>query len=119
MARLGQGWDEPLILWLALVGGPATGKSAALATVRRALAAVEKTAGREGRGPLVVDTPTPLPALLSAAAKRPAGALLWRDEPGAGFRRWAATAAARRSTRARCSPPSRRCARRWAEAARP
>src|SRR5258707_920756 len=36
VARLGQGWDEPLILWLALVGGPSTGKSAALDTLRRA-----------------------------------------------------------------------------------
>src|SRR5262245_6520745 len=80
VARLGQGWDEPLILWLALVGGPSTGKSAALDTLRRALAAVEKTAGRAGRPPLVVDTATPLPALLASAAKRPAGALLWRDE---------------------------------------
>jgi hypothetical protein len=80
VARLGQGWDEPLILWLALVGGPSTGKSAALDTLRRALAAVEKTAGREGRGPCVIERPTTLPALLAAAGKRPAGALLWRDE---------------------------------------
>lgn len=81
VARLGRGWDEPLILWLALVGGPSTGKSAALDTLRRALAAVEKTAGREGRAPLIIEAPTTLPALLSAAAKRPTGALLWRDEP--------------------------------------
>ena len=80
VTRLCPGWDEPLILWLALVGGPSTGKSVALATLRRALAAAEKTAGRDGRGPHVIDTSVTLPALLAAAGKRPAGTLLWRDE---------------------------------------
>jgi hypothetical protein len=32
-------------------------------------------------GPIVIDKATHLPALLEAAAKQPAGALLWRDEP--------------------------------------
>lgn len=80
VARLGQGWDEPLVLWLALVGGPATGKSAVLGTLRRVLAAVEKSLARGERGPLVVDVPTPPRTLLWLAAKRPTGGLLWRDE---------------------------------------
>ncbi|MFO1079421.1 MAG: DUF3987 domain-containing protein [Reyranellaceae bacterium] len=82
VARLGEGWDEPPILWPVLVGGPATGKSAALEMLRRALCAVEKTMTRDGVGAaLVIDRPTPLPALLAQAGKRPAGALLWRDDP--------------------------------------
>jgi hypothetical protein len=81
VARLSDSWDEPLILWQALVGGPAHGKTPALAALRRALAAVEKTTASERRCAIVIDKATPRPALLAAAAKRPAGALLWRDEP--------------------------------------
>ena len=51
VARPREGWDEPLILWLALVGGPSSGKSPALDAMRRALAAVEKTAARGGPRP--------------------------------------------------------------------
>jgi hypothetical protein len=86
VARLSEAWDEPLILWQALVGGPSNGKSPALETLRRALAAVEKTTAAEKRGPVVLDKPMTLSALLAAAGKRPAGALLWRDEPN----RWLA-----------------------------
>jgi hypothetical protein len=83
LARITETWHEPVILWQALVGGPSNGKTPALEALRRPLAAVETTAGREGRGPFVVDRDTTLPALLAAATKRPAGALLWRDEPAA------------------------------------
>src|SRR5712672_1004827 len=67
LARITDSWSEPLILWQALVGGPSNGK----------------TTAPEKRGPVVVDHDTALPALLAAARKRPAGALLWRDEPAA------------------------------------
>jgi hypothetical protein len=83
VARLTDSWDEPLILWQVLVGGPSNGKTPALATLRRALAAVEKTTERDGRGPTVVAEDMPFPKLLALARKRPAGALLWRDEPAA------------------------------------
>jgi hypothetical protein len=83
LARITESWSEPLILWQALVGGPSNGKTPALEALRRPLAAVEKTTAREKRGPMVVDHDTPLPQLLAAAGKRPAGALLWRDEPAA------------------------------------
>ena len=72
-----------MILWQALVGGPSSGKTPALEALRRPLAAVEKTAGREKRGPVVVDHDMPFARLLSAANRLPAGALLWRDEPAA------------------------------------
>jgi hypothetical protein len=83
LARITETWSEPLILWQALVGGPSNGKTPALDALRRPLAAVEKTAAPEKRGPVVIDQDTALPALLAAARKRPAGALLWRDEPAA------------------------------------
>ena len=80
VVRLRDGWEEPLILWQALVGAPSTGKSAALNAMRRALARVEQaTPGY--RGAAIVDRPTALPALLAVARKRPGGALLWRDDP--------------------------------------
>ncbi len=37
LVRVTPAWDEPLVLWLALVGEPSTGKSAALAPMRRLL----------------------------------------------------------------------------------
>jgi hypothetical protein len=83
LARITDSWSEPLILWQALVGGPSNGKTPALDALRRPLAAVEKTTAPEKRGPVVIDQDTALPALLAAARKRPAGALLWRDEPAA------------------------------------
>ena len=83
VGRITNSWDEPVILWQALVGGPSSGKTPALEALRRALGGVEKTTAAEKRGPTVVDHDTPLPKLLAAAAKRPAGALLWRDEPAA------------------------------------
>jgi hypothetical protein len=83
VGRITDSWGEPLILWQALVGGPSSGKTPALEALRRALGAVEKTTAADKRGPVVVDVDTPLPRLLAAAQKRPAGALLWRDEPAA------------------------------------
>src|SRR5215204_5009410 len=35
-------WDEPLVLWQAVVGEPSTGKSAALAPMRRLLEVIEQ-----------------------------------------------------------------------------
>src|SRR5580704_18203305 len=54
VARITETWHEPMILWQALVGGPSNGKTPALEALRRPLAGVEMTAGREGRGPVVV-----------------------------------------------------------------
>jgi hypothetical protein len=83
VGRITDSWDEPVILWQALVGGPSSGKTPALEALRRALGGVEKTAGREKRGPVVVDHDMPFARLLAAANRQPAGALLWRDEPAA------------------------------------
>ena len=83
VAQITDSWSEPMILWQALVGGPSNGKTPALEALRRALAGAERMMAREGRGSAVVDRDTNLPALLAAATKRPAGALLWRDEPAA------------------------------------
>jgi hypothetical protein len=44
-------WSEPMVLWLALVGAPSSGKSPALAAVRTPLGLIEQTIrlGDEGR----------------------------------------------------------------------
>src|SRR5215204_6309512 len=49
--RVTPAWDEPLVLWQAVVGEPSTGKSAALAPMRRLLDLVEqeRRAGDEER----------------------------------------------------------------------
>ena len=83
LARITETWHEPVILWQALVGGSSHGKTPALEALRRPLAGIEKMMAPEKRGPVVIDQDSNLPALLAAAAKRPAGALLWRDEPAA------------------------------------
>src|SRR5260370_1180963 len=46
-------------------------------------AGAEGVLARDGGRHVVVDGDTSLPALPAAATKRPAGALLWRDEPAA------------------------------------
>ena len=49
-ARIGATWSEPLVLWQALVGGPSSGKSLALAAGRGLLAPVEAAlAANDGR----------------------------------------------------------------------
>lgn len=41
LARITPSWSEPLVLWQALLGGPSSGKSPALAAVRRLLDPIE------------------------------------------------------------------------------
>ena len=84
-ARVTESWSEPVVLWQALVGGPSSGKTPALETIRRPLATVEMMLQRDGvggSGPVVVED-APLAALAKAVSARPAGVLLWRDEPTA------------------------------------
>ena len=40
--RVTPAWTEPLVMWQAMVGEPSTGKSAALAPMRRLLATIEQ-----------------------------------------------------------------------------
>ena len=81
-------WSEPLVLWLALVGAASTGKTPALETVGGPLAAVERALSgngaeaarpEQGKGAVVVHD-ADLAKLCKAAAARPPGVLLWRDE---------------------------------------
>ncbi|WP_421999577.1 DUF3987 domain-containing protein [Reyranella sp.] len=105
--RVTPAWDEPLVLWLAAVGEPSSGKSAALAPMRRLLEAIEqeRRLGDEERraahaarcresgedSPFVPsqivatggEDPAARPGLLAALADivagNPRGILLWRD----------------------------------------
>ena len=87
-------WHEPLILWLALVGGPSNGKSPALEAMRRALAAVERRPGaRVAARSWSSATPTcpgcspppasdrPAPAVARRARRLAGGARLQRPPP--------------------------------------
>src|ERR1700754_5172654 len=47
--RVTPAWDEPLVLWQAVVGEPSTGKSAALAPMRRLLGLIEQEHQHEQR----------------------------------------------------------------------
>jgi len=99
--RVTPAWEEPLVLWLAAVGEAATGKSAALAPMRRLLGVVEQELqvgdserrsahdDRVGKGAetmpfvptqLVTDDADPA-ALAAMVAAHPRGLLLWRDGP--------------------------------------
>ncbi|GEP53957.1 DUF3987 domain-containing protein [Reyranella soli] len=100
--RVTPAWDEPLILWQAVVGEPSTGKSAALAPMRRLLDLVEqeRRAGdeerraaqtRQGGGKdgdaapfvpsqVVASDADPV-ALVDIVSGNPRGVLLWRDGP--------------------------------------
>ena len=115
--RVTPAWDEPLVLWQAVVGEPSTGKSAALAPVRRLLDLVEQErragdeerraaqAGRDGTGQggknaeaapfvpsqVVASDADPV-ALADIVSGNPRGVLLWRDGPAAWPAGWSAAA---------------------------
>jgi hypothetical protein len=79
-ARVTASWSEPLVLWLAPVGAPSSGKTPALEAIRRPLANVETMLGRGGGAPTVVGDGS-LDGLAKAVSARRQGVLLWRDEP--------------------------------------
>lgn len=103
--RVTPAWTEPLVMWQAMVGEPSTGKSAALAPMRRLLGTIEqerclhdeerRAAHAEGvkKGredwpfvpSRVVVTDTSLKAVAETVTGNPRGVLLWRDLPKVWF----------------------------------
>ena len=79
VVRLGPRWDEPLVLWQALVGLPSSGKSPAMAPMRELLAAVDAEGDDDAKGALV--TEASLSAVADAVTANPRGVVLWRDDP--------------------------------------
>src|SRR6266851_8428090 len=94
-------WSEPLVLWQAVVGEPSSGKSSALASMRRLLGSIEaerrvhddvrqeahaeraKEAGSCDafvRSQVVV-ADTALETIADVVSGNPRGVILWRDEP--------------------------------------
>lgn len=89
-------WSEPMVLWQAIIGEASTGKSAALAPMRRLLDVIEQErrrgdddrreaeAERNGRSQpfvpsrIVMSTVDP-EAVAETIAGNPRGVLLWRD----------------------------------------
>jgi len=88
-AQLTPAWSEPLLLWQALVGGPSSGKTSALETIRQPLATVEKLLQRDAvaanpeRNLRIVTGDAAVAALAAALTAHPVGVLLWRDDPSA------------------------------------
>jgi hypothetical protein len=93
--RVSSVWSDPLWLWLAVVGAPSSGKSPALAPVRRLLNALDKESaaagGAEGHAPTrkrrppgIVDRGS-VETLLDSAFGNQRGVVLWRDEPAGCF----------------------------------
>lgn len=70
--RVTESWSEPLVLWQLVVGSASSGKSPALAPVRRMLGALE------GASSFVVGEAS-LPAAAKVLSAHPRGALLWRE----------------------------------------
>lgn len=81
-ARITPAWNEPLVLWLALVGRRSTGKSPAVAPVRTLLGRLEAELKESdtNRVPRLVVTDTCRAVLTDALEVRPQGLLMWRDE---------------------------------------
>ncbi len=78
-------WSEPLLLWLALVGGPSSGKSPALATVARLHAAflpVNDDERHSALPPPEVTDDTRLHPLVWAAERSLRGVTLLREDLG-------------------------------------
>jgi hypothetical protein len=86
-AQVTSAWSEPLVLWQVLVGGPSSGKTTALETIRRPLATVEKLLQRDAaavnaeRDIRIATGDAALAALARVLKARPVGVLLWRDDP--------------------------------------
>lgn len=70
VVRLGVRWDEPLVLWQALVGPPSSGKSPAMAPMRELLAALD--AERDDEAKVVVGEAS-LSAVANAVTASPRG----------------------------------------------
>ncbi len=108
VVRVTPAWSEPLVLWLTAVGEPRTGKSAALAPMRRLLdvieqerrlgdeerrAAHDERSKADGKGSAAVSAPfvssqvvatdDEPAALVESVSGNPRGLLLWRDGPAA------------------------------------
>ena len=99
--RITPAWSEPLVLWQAVVGESSSGKSSALASMRRLLGSIEeerrasdderreahaervKKAGTcEAFVPTqVVVADTALETIADIVSGNPRGVILWRDEP--------------------------------------
>jgi len=81
VVRIGPRWNEPLVLWQALVGPPSSGKSPALAPMRELLTMLDaEPAGESARPPCVVSE-SALSAVAEAVTANRRGVILWRDEP--------------------------------------
>jgi hypothetical protein len=103
--RVSSVWSDPLWLWLAVVGAPSSGKSPALAPVRRLLNALDKeragAGGVEGAAPTAKRRPRGIvdrgsvETLLDHAFDNQRGVVLWRDEPAGCFAPLAAKGAIR------------------------
>jgi|FEC22Drversion2_1045045.scaffolds.fasta_scaffold01638_7 Protein of unknown function (DUF3987) len=81
--RVTPAWSEPLVLWQAAVGEASTGKSAALAAMRRLLDSIEQERRADDvpdavPSQVVASDADPL-ALADIVAGNPRGVLLWRD----------------------------------------
>jgi hypothetical protein len=103
MVRITPGWCEPLVLWQAMVGEPSTGKSSALAPMRRLLGIIEKErraldderrerhaeqAKAAGAGEAfvpsqIVVADAPVETVGAVTSGNPRGVIQWRDEPSA------------------------------------
>lgn len=79
--RITSAWVEPLLLWLAVVGAPSTGKSPALASVRRLLTTLEREERGDDDEParrIIVPEGT-LGDITATLRDNQRGMLLWRD----------------------------------------
>ena len=81
--RVTPAWEEPLVLWQMAVGEASTGKSAALAPMRRLLDVIEQehraSDAADAVPSQVVATDADLSALAEIVSGNPRGVLLWRD----------------------------------------
>ena len=78
--RVTPAWSEPMVLWQAVVGEASSGKSSALASMRRLLGSIE--AERRAHDDVrVVVADTALETIGEIVSGNPRGVILWRDEP--------------------------------------
>lgn len=80
MAVVTPSWSEPMVLWQALIGGPSSGKSPALAAACRLLEGIKPTPGSRGASAPLVLPDGSLEQLGAKMSASMACISLWREE---------------------------------------
>src|SRR5689334_15340408 len=80
VVRVAPRWAEPLVLWQAVVGPSSSGKSPAMASVRKLLSVIEAERAAGAQSSASVVSNTSLAAVVDAVVANPRGVVVWGED---------------------------------------